>query len=158
LALCEFHPWPRWSSNLQGAGANSEHAIMNPKSAASIIKDTFANKFSSWPTRREDNRLEPECWPEITPRFEVQGGATVFTTGSCFARNIEAHLHNLGFNVPAYRFLLENTDLTETFGIELLNKYTPASIHDELEWTRRIMDRDDVVRMEDIESYLIPVG
>lgn len=118
-----------------------------------------ANRRSArWPTRDRSNRLEPECWPETRPSFTLARGCKVFTIGSCFARHIETHLDAHGFEVPAVTFAAE---YDAKFGInlgEMLNKYTPASIWQELSWTRGILERDGVITPKDIEPFLLDLG
>ncbi len=116
------------------------------------------NRASRWPERTAENRLEPECWPELNPRFRLAPGSRVFTIGSCFARNVEQHLAGLGFDVPTRRFLNENIASGKHGGDEILNKYTPPSIFQELAWTRRIMDGGGVASDADIEPFLLDLG
>ncbi len=116
------------------------------------------NRVCRWPGRGAANRLEPECWPEMNPGFRLNPGSTVFTIGSCFARNVERHLANLGFDIPMQRHLEENTTLPLHGDYELVTKYTPASIYQELAWTKRIRDRDGVITDEDIEPFLLDLG
>ena len=116
------------------------------------------NRASRWPERRGENRLEPECWPELMPRFRLAPGARIFTIGSCFARNVEHHLSGLGFDVPTRRFLDENIEAGRHGGDEILNKYTPPSIFQELAWTRKILERDRTVRADDVEPLLLDLG
>jgi tetratricopeptide (TPR) repeat protein len=116
------------------------------------------NTAGLWPSRGEENRLEPECWPVIRPRFRIPSAAKVFTMGSCFARNIELHLSHMGFHVPAVSTVKDHPQIFAKNGPELLNKYTPASIFEELEWTRGILDRDDTVREEDVLPLLFDLG
>ena len=118
------------------------------------------NDASRWPARGADNRLEPECWPVLRPSFSVAPGATVFTMGSCFARNIEIHLDRLGFEVPAITLTRPVAGAVSgaAFGAELFNKYTPVSIVQELEWARAIRDRDDQVREDDVLPLLLDLG
>ena len=109
-----------------------------------------------WPGRgKGTNRLEPECWPLLKPRFQFEPGCSVFTIGSCFARNIEAHLARAGFDVPVVSFLEQHRAELGKTGREILNKYTPPSIYQELAWTKSILDRDDRVTAEDIEPFLL---
>src|ERR1700679_3622166 len=112
------------------------------------------NRAARWPERRGENRLEPECWPEFAPGFRLATGARVFTIGSCFARNVEHHLSALGFVVPTRRLRDENIKAGRHGGDAILNKYTPPSIFQELAWTKRIMERDRAVTMEDAEKLL----
>jgi hypothetical protein len=122
------------------------------------IERSGANRASRWPERGAENRLEPECWPEFKPGFTLRPGSRVFTIGSCFARNVELHLAALGFDVPARKFLDENIGVKGASGDEVLNKYTPPSIWQELTWTKAIRDRDGIVRDEDVEPLLLDVG
>jgi tetratricopeptide (TPR) repeat protein len=119
------------------------------------IKQAFAtsrsNKFSRWPTRTPENRLEPECWPGLSPSFQFEKSAQFFTIGSCFARNIERHLHQEGFNVAAYGALGE----WDVGGQRLINRYTPAAIYQELHWAWKIYQRDGKVTADDIMPFLI---
>ncbi len=117
-----------------------------------------ANSAATWPARGEPNRLEPECWPVLRPSFTVAKGATVFTMGSCFARNIETHLDRLGFAVPAVTLTRSNSALTAAYGAEIFNKYTPTSIAQELEWARTIYDRDDTLTEQDVMPLLLQLG
>jgi hypothetical protein len=115
------------------------------------------NPHAKWPVRHTENRLEPECWPGLRPGFAIRPGAKIFTIGSCFAREIETSLDRAGFDVPTRRFV-EEAGFAEDFGEEVLNKYTPPSVCQELAWTRRILDRDGVVRAEDIEPFLLELN
>lgn len=112
------------------------------------------NPQAKWPQRHTANRLEPECWPGLTPSFKFEAGDKIFTIGSCFARNIERHLVGAGFNIPTRKFLADAGFDADT-GAEMLNKYTPPSIFQELSWTWQVMDNGGVVRAEDIEPFLL---
>jgi hypothetical protein len=94
---------------------------------------------SKWPARGEGNRLEPEAWPVLSPRFRLRPGETVFTIGSCFARNIEGHLAQLGFRVPAAEYRVPVEECPRGFVSGILNKYTPHSMRDELDWAARVL-------------------
>src|SRR5215471_16576342 len=116
------------------------------------------NPNARWPERTNANRLEPECWPETAPGFTFAAGSRVFTIGSCFARNVEMNVSALGFDIPTRRFLDDNARAGRHSGDEILNKYTPPSIFQELAWTRRIRDRDGAVTEEDIAPFLLEIG
>jgi hypothetical protein len=125
------------------------------------LKEALSNAAqpaARWPSRATANRLEPQCWPEIRPTFALPAGAKVFTIGSCFARHIESHLASIGFDVPAITFLDRYAMELGRVGGEIINKYTPPSIWQELSWTKRILDRDGVVTLEDIEPFLFVLG
>jgi tetratricopeptide (TPR) repeat protein len=131
---------------------------MNEVELEDAIAHMERNRASRWPGRGAANRLEPECWPEMNPRFHLHPGSTVFTIGSCFARGVEKHLAAMGFDIPMRRYLEENTGLPVHGDYELVTKYTPASIYQELNWTKRIRDRDGIVTDEDIEPFLLDIG
>ncbi len=114
-----------------------------------------SNTASAWPSREMENRLEPECWPHWSPKFRISRDHRIFTIGSCFARNIEKYLHEMGFELPIYRPELGFDSLIAQLE---LNKYTPPGIAQELEWTWTILNRDDVVRDTDIAPLLFELG
>jgi tetratricopeptide (TPR) repeat protein len=118
---------------------------------AQALKRSAQNKHNKWPDRYAENRLEPECWPELNPKFQLRTGSSIFTIGSCFARHIERYLHQFGFRIPTIEYL----ESLNGVGSEILNKYTPPAIYQDLAWTKRIRDRDDCVRMSDIDDFLI---
>ena len=101
-----------------------------------IAIDRRRNKRGSWKHARE--RMLDEVWPVITPSFELTPGGKIFTIGSCFARNIEEHMQRLGFEIPMLKFRVP----AEEWGARangILNKYTPAAIFQEIDWTKNIM-------------------
>jgi Flp pilus assembly protein TadD len=87
-----------------------------------------------WPGRGDpDNRIEPICLPELNPRFRFERRTSIFTIGSCFARNIEEYLQRLGMDLPTMAFSAPPSEFpaaSRTTG--LLNKYTPPAILSEL--------------------------
>src|SRR5437868_6574871 len=102
---------------------------------------SMRNSHAKWPVRHSDNRLEPECWPHLAPTFKFDKTTKMFAIGSCFARNIEGYLSRNGFNVPSAK-IVQNSTLAHGASAEILNKYTPPSIYQELAWTKQVLDRD----------------
>jgi hypothetical protein len=95
-----------------------------------------------------------EVWPELSPSFRIRPGETVFTIGSCFARNIEAHLKALGCEVP----MLSLSFPTNEVGGQphsVMNRFHPPAFRQCLEWTARIFDRDGVVGWDDCAPMAI---
>ncbi len=92
----------------------------------------MASTHSKWPDG-VPSRLRPFCQPHIVPRFQFSRVERVFTIGSCFARNIEEHLHRLGMVVPALDFVVPRTEY-EGRPNGLINKYTPAAILSEIRY------------------------
>lgn len=95
-------------------------------------------------------RLAPQAWPAFAPRFIVPAAGTVFTIGSCFARNIEEHVARLGFRVPTLAFAVPEAERAGGRGNAVLNKYTPAAIRQEFEWTRQVLEAGGTVRPEHV--------
>jgi len=111
---------------------------------------------SKWPGRGSGNRLEPEAWPVIRPRFRLSAGDTVFTLGSCFARNIERHLELLGFEVPCAAYKVPLEEWSGGFGSGILNKYTVHSMRDELAWAAAA--QGEGASEARLGEFLLPVG
>jgi tetratricopeptide (TPR) repeat protein len=89
-----------------------------------------------------------DVWPAVTPGFKLEAGQTIFTIGSCFARNIELHLADLGCRVPMLEFYLPPEEWSGGAN-GAMNKFHPPAFRQCLEWTARIHDRDGVVTWED---------
>lgn len=67
------------------------------------------------------------------PSFKIAKADKLFTVGSCFARQIEGILSEFGFNLPALKIPADALGLIgKDTGV--LNKYTPASIANEIRW------------------------
>ncbi|QDL94164.1 GSCFA domain-containing protein (plasmid) [Paroceanicella profunda] len=99
------------------------------------------------PMRREGVRREPEVWPRLRPSFRFDRSSRLFAVGSCFARNIEAELLDLGFAV-------RSAPAAHGIGLHrgVFNKYSPATILQEMEWTARIRARDGIVSPDDARA------
>ena len=89
------------------------------------------NEESRWPAPGGENRLTPVARPSFHPSFTFNRADKIFTVGSCFARNIEAQLHSLGFDLPTLAFTIEGWP---GWPNGFLNKYVPHSILNEFRW------------------------
>ena len=89
-----------------------------------------------------------DVWPELHPSFKIRAGETIFTIGSCFARNIEHHLADLGCHVPMLDFYLPPTEWSGGPN-GAMNKFHPPAFRQCLEWTATIHDRDGRVTWDD---------
>ncbi len=128
------------------------------------LDEAFANLMRSrdaglWPTR-DAGRLEPFYEPVLAPRFRLKRGSTIFTIGSCFARNIEEHLAPLGFDIPMAAFGVPESEwpvrpFARRAGI--LNKYTPPSMLQEVLQTLAI-SREPGAFDRLTDSLLYPLG
>ncbi len=143
------------STGVQGSvvrkGASDDGRVMTLAEA----RRHKASARSRWRDVADD--LSAELWPKLSPSFRLRPGQTVFTIGSCFARNIEANLQALGCEVPMLGFRLPPEEFDGPPNAAM-NKFHPPSFRQCLEWTARIYDRDGVVRWEDCEPLAFDVG
>jgi hypothetical protein len=103
--------------------------------AEQAVANLRARRASLWPERwRGADRLKGVASVEFDASFTLEPGERVMTIGSCFARNIEARLQELGFQVPAREISLPPEERASDTENDLLNKYTPHSIINELRW------------------------
>lgn len=90
---------------------------------------------SKWPDHRaSDRRLEGLAEVACAPTFEIRPDDRIFTVGSCFARNIEFRLQEIGFDTPMYShdIRVKLGELGES--LPFFNKYNVSVIRSELEW------------------------
>lgn len=99
-----------------------------------------------WPRRDEDSRLNENCAPIFRAKFQIDRSARFFTIGSCFARNIEEYLMRSGIPVLSRELNFPDQELnSHSRPNDLLVKYTPASILNELEQLQVGGKEDDEV-------------
>ncbi|HVV32346.1 MAG TPA: GSCFA domain-containing protein [Caulobacterales bacterium] len=103
-------------------------------SADEAFRQTMRNPGAKWPARQvEPSRLEPVCEPQSRPSFTLREGESIFTIGSCFARNIEWGLRTRGYIVPCLDFEAHPEEAWSGQAASgFLNKYTPASMLNEV--------------------------
>lgn len=99
-------------------------------------------------------RLDPVCTPSPRPSFQFGSTATIFTIGSCFARNIGAHVEALGYEIPTRRIRAPYTEWPVLPRNGILNLYTPVNILDQVSWAADIYRRDDTHVRADSERFL----
>ncbi|MCR6500855.1 GSCFA domain-containing protein [Shinella sp. CPCC 101442] len=95
-------------------------------------------------------RVRPKVWPHVYAEFPISPGSSIFTIGSCFARNVEDNLASLGYRLPTLDFVVPQEEQPGR-STNLLNKYTPASIYQEIAFAYKIYKRDGIVTRDDIE-------
>ena len=103
-------------------------------SAEEAYRATVRQRAAKWPARGS-SRLEPTATPVVTPGFTLAQGASVFTIGSCFARNIEISLRDHGLRIPTLDLHVPPAELMQGSVLRtgILNKYTPFSMLNEIE-------------------------
>jgi tetratricopeptide (TPR) repeat protein len=135
---------------------------MRPGASGSSRVLTYAETRSHKSSARSRWRdvaeeLDTELWPKLSPSFRLRPSQTVFTIGSCFARNIEANLEALGCKVPMLGLSLPPDEFDGPANAAM-NKFHPPAFRQCLEWTARIHDRNGVVRWEDCEPIAFDTG
>lgn len=88
------------------------------------------NEFGAWGRRGEANRVEPIARPGFKVPFSLVPGESIFTIGSCFARNVENALVDRGFDIPA-RDLFTLPEFKDVH-LSVLNNFGVPSIANEL--------------------------
>jgi tetratricopeptide (TPR) repeat protein len=91
-----------------------------------------SNPVATWGNRTIANRVEPVAKPKFDVPFQLQAGESIFTVGSCFARNVETQLMQRGFRIPV-RELFKRP---EFMGLEvgIVNNFGTPSIYNEFAW------------------------
>lgn len=113
------------------------------------LQAAYANRKE--PTALWDNVAADfvgDVWPSVKPSFSIAAGETVFTIGSCFARNIEDNLASLGCKVPMLDFHLPPEEWHGRAN-GALNRFTPPTFRQAIEWTVAIHERGGVVRWDE---------
>lgn len=104
-------------------------------SGQTAIANLRGNRASLWPDgRRDRSRLSGVASVEARPSFELTPGEAIFTMGSCFARNIEQRLEDLGYEIPTRTLKLPAEERVSDTENDILNKYAPHSILNEVRW------------------------
>ncbi len=91
--------------------------------------------------------------PAHQPGFRLQTSDTIFTMGSCFARNIEKYLVKFGCRVPPYDFALPEAERLSPTPNHALTLFTPPMFSQTIEWAERIYSRDRKVTLDDCEQW-----
>ena len=102
--------------------------------ASAALENFRHSPVSHWPNRGDEvNRIEPLAMPALDTTFRIQPGATVFTIGSCFARNVETALEKHGFVVPTRRFWTDGA-AGKASDNWMLDNYGVPAILNEIAW------------------------
>lgn len=102
-----------------------EEAIENARNAG------YARRFPA----KDDPRIrDGAVFSQVFPRFSLAKGTSIFTLGSCFARNVEEKLHDFllptkGFGVPKCERLGRPNGI--------LNEYNPGTMCQRIEYAAK---------------------
>lgn len=97
------------------------------------LKRVFNSKVERTFPQEDDKRYKGGLlFPDIKPGFYIDEGSSIFTIGSCFARNIELALEPMNkFILPTRAFSAPKSEFVFTSAIVrngLLNEYTPGTM------------------------------
>jgi hypothetical protein len=95
-----------------------------------VVKILAQNKDGrNYPSRSDARFSNGLILPTFKPKFaiDLQSVNSVFTIGSCFARNIEEVLQPMGVNLPTKKFAVPKHEWQHRPN-GLLNEYNPGSI------------------------------
>jgi Flp pilus assembly protein TadD len=104
--------------------------------AAQAQLNLRSQRLSIWPDGRRfaAGRMETYATVGMQPSFQLVPGETIFTIGSCFAREIERELASRGFDLPMTRIALPPEETNSSVVNDVLNKYIAQSMANELRW------------------------
>lgn len=83
---------------------------------------------------RDGDRLYPLASPQAHPSFRMSTKDRVFTIGSCFARNVESALKEIGIEIVSDVPDLGPIGDALGYAANLFNKYSIHSVHNDLKW------------------------
>jgi hypothetical protein len=114
--------------------------------------ENFRRSNASWKSARQKLR-RLFVIPDIQPKFSISPADSVMTLGSCFARNVEQYLADLGCDVPASQFSVPADEQHAERATGILNIFTPPIFSQSMKWTAGIFQRDGIVQESDCERF-----
>ncbi|MEL7461099.1 MAG: GSCFA domain-containing protein [Pseudomonadota bacterium] len=91
------------------------------------FKTALANAHRNYPAKDDPRTIGQMILPSFRPGFSIPQGASVFTIGSCFARNVERALLAHGVTVPTAHFAAPHDEAPGQPN-RVLNQYNPATM------------------------------
>lgn len=91
------------------------------------LRTAVGNPHRKYPDQKDPRYQKALLFPALKPRFSIGQDSSVFTIGSCFARNVEEVLHAKGIAVPTLSF---SAPREEGLGRSnrILNQYNPGTM------------------------------
>lgn len=91
------------------------------------FRKALANRQRNYPGQGDPRTEGHVVFPSFAPGFRIAPGASVFTIGSCFARNVERALIAHGIKVPTAGFSAPHEEAPGQPN-RILNQYNPATM------------------------------
>ncbi|MNK23853.1 GSCFA family protein [compost metagenome] len=108
------------------------HRISGAQAFENLTKNL---RRSAWPDgRKPRSRLEGIAAAMPVASFYFAPGDQILTLGSCFAREIEKHLSELGFDLPMLKVNVPPEERITKTPNDVLNKYSVHSMENEIRW------------------------
>ena len=92
-----------------------------------VFRRTLRNKFRKYPDQKDPRYRNHIILPHFEPSFHISRQSSVFTIGSCFAREIEGYLLRQGVAVPTSRFTAPPEE-APGYANRILNQYNPGTM------------------------------
>lgn len=108
------------------------------------------NEYATWGSRNEENRVEPITNPAFDVPFRLNPGESIYTIGSCFARNVEGELLRSGFRIPV-RELFAKPEFSE-LPTEIVNNFGTPSIFNEFAWAFGVKEYDEATNIVEVSK------
>ncbi|RII40063.1 hypothetical protein DL237_05115 [Pseudooceanicola sediminis] len=112
---------------MQNAAARTGDAQVKDIAGADAFSGALRNKDRKYPDRGDPRWRQGMIFPKVTPGFTLSAGESVFTIGSCFARNVEKALLDRGLAVPTAHFTAPNEEAPGQPN-RVLNQYNPGTM------------------------------
>lgn len=129
----------RLTRGRRAAPSGAAAGTLSPASFGEALRTAEGHRRTRGTADKADPRFRDGIvYPHFEPKFtlDLTGGQTVFTIGSCFARNIEEALEPLGVDLPTRRFRVPTTEFADRPN-GLLNEFNPGAL------AQRILDALD---------------
>ena len=91
------------------------------------FEGAIRNKMRKYPDRVDPRYDDHFIYPSVAPKFSIKPTESVFTIGSCFARNVEEALVSNGVNVPTAGFVAPHEEAPGRPN-RILNQYNLATM------------------------------
>lgn len=95
-----------------------------------------SNGSRKYPGAEDDRSAEGLVFPSFAPSFTIKQNSSVFTIGSCFARNVEEALVGAGMDVPSLALPVPDEERIAGRRVNfMLNQYNPGTMCDIVKMT-----------------------
>lgn len=115
---------------------------------AKTFASTLRNRSRKFPGRTDPRHAQDLLFPDVRPGFGISRQDSVFTIGSCFARNVEEVLLAEGITVPTASFAAPREEAPGRPN-RILNQYNPGTMLQCVKAMDEEMDEAGLYRMDD---------